>query len=229
MNRKFNPIIAVGAVLLLIGVAVLAVLAARGGDGGSGSSKVKALVATADIPANTPIGSASLKVEDVDKSSVPAGSPTSTAALGGTFSAAKILKGSVIGPGSFTTVTAATPTGVALPKGKEAIGIELGFAPGGLRYVVPGNHINVYVAPKSKANGDGTVSVTPGTLLVPNVLVLRTTPGAGDGNGTAVTPGAGNLDFLLAASQVEARILIGAASNADANVLYFTLASTSAS
>lgn len=228
MNRKFNPIIAVGAVLLLVGVVVLAVLAARGG-GGSGSSKVKALVATADIPANTPIGSASLQVQDVDKSSVPAGSPTSTAVLAGTFSAAKILKGSVIGPGAFTTVTAATPTGVSLPKGKEAVGLELGFAPGGLRYVVPGNHINVYVAPKAKSNGDGTVSVTPGTLLVPNVLVLRTTPGAGDGNGTAVTPGAGNLDFLLAASQVEARILIGAASNPDVNVLYFTLASTSAS
>lgn len=229
MNRKFNPIIAVGAVLLLIGVAVLAVLAARGGDGGSGSSKVKALVATADIAANTPIGSAPLQVQEVDAKSVPAGSPTSTGALAGTFAAVRIPKGSVIAPGSFTTVAATTSAGISLPKGKEAVGLELGFAPGGLRYVVPGNHINVYVAPKAKSNGDGTVSVTPGTLLVPNVLVLRTTPGAGDGNGTAVTPGAGNLDFLLAASQVEARILIGAASNPDINVLYFTLASTSAS
>ena len=228
MNRKFNPIIAVGAVLLLIGVAVLAVLAARG-DSSSGSGKVKALVATADIPAGTPVASAGLQVQEVDSKSVPGGSPSSLTAIAGTFATTKILKGSVITAASFGQVAATTTAGISLPKGKEAIGVELGFAPGGLRYVVPGNHINVYVAPKSKTDSSGNLVLKPGTLLVPNLLVLRTTPGAGDGSGTAATPGAGNLDFLLAASPVEARIIIGAAVNPDVDVMYFTLASTSAS
>ena len=228
MNRKFNPIIAVGAVLLVIGVVVLAVFAVRGGNS-SGSDKVKALVATADIAAGTPVAAAALQVQDLDAKAVPAGSPTSLTSIAGTFATTKILKGSVITGASFGQVAATTTAGISLPKGKEALGVELGFAPGGLRYVVPGNHINVYVAPKAKNNGDGSATVSPGRLLVPNLLVLRTTPGAGDGSGTAVTPGAGNLDFLLAVGPAEAKVLVGAASNPDIDILYFTLASTSAS
>jgi Flp pilus assembly protein CpaB len=168
-------------------------------------------------------------VQDVSAKEVPAGSPSSITAIAGTFATTKILKGQVITGASFGQVAATTSAGISLPKGKEAIGLELGFAPGGLRYVVPGNHINVYVAPKAKAAGDGSVRVTPGQLIVPGLLVLRTTPGAGDGSGTAVTPGAGNLDFLLAVSPAEAKLLVGAASNPDVGVLYFTLSSTSAS
>ncbi|MDX6214423.1 MAG: hypothetical protein QOG99_7, partial [Frankiales bacterium] len=73
MNRKFNPIIAVGAALLLIGVVVLAVLAARGNTTTAG--KVKALVASADVPAGTPAGAAHLEVQDVTAGSVPSGAP----------------------------------------------------------------------------------------------------------------------------------------------------------
>jgi Flp pilus assembly protein CpaB len=226
MNRKFNPIIAVGAVLLLAGVAVLAVLAGRGNS--SDTSKVKALVATADVAAGTSAAAAagSLKVQDVNSKDVPAGSPTSITAIAGSFATTKILKGQVITGNSFGQVASITPgAGLSLPKGKEGLGVELGFAPGGLRYVVPGNHINVYLAPKPNASGGSTA----GRLLLPNLLVLRTTPGAGDGSGTAVTPGAGNLDFLLAVDPTEAKVLIGAASNAAAGSLYFTLSSTSAS
>src|SRR4051812_48104651 len=105
--------------------------------------------------------------------------------------------------------------------------MELGFAPGGLRYVVPGNKINVYVAPKGQANPDGAVHITPGKVIVKDLLVLRTTPGLGDGNGTAPVAGPGNLDFLLAVDDTQAKILIGAASSPDVGALYFTLSSAS--
>jgi pilus assembly protein CpaB len=225
MNRKFNPVIAVGAVLLLVGVVVLAVLAARGDS--SSPKTVKALVAQADVPAGTPAISANLKVQDVAARDVPAGSPSDPGVLAGKFATTRILKGQVITAASFGQVAAATSAGVALPKGKQALGVELGFAPGGLRYVVPGNKINVYVAPKAKAAGDGAVHVTPGQVIVRDLLVLRTTPGAGDGNGTAPVAGPGNLDFLLAVDETQARILVGAASNPDLGVLYFTLSSAS--
>ena len=223
MNRKFNPVIAVGAVLLLVGVVVLAVLAARGDS--SSASTVKALVAQSDVPAGPPAAAANLKVQDVSAKDVPAGSPSDPTALAGKFATARILKGQVITAATFGQVAAATSAGVALPKGKQALGVELGFAPGGLRYVVPGNKINVYVAPKAKAAGDGAVHVTPGQVLVRDLLVLRTTPGAGDGNGTAPVAGAGNLDFLLAVSPQEAAKLIAA--QAAGHSLYVTLSDSS--
>ena len=113
MNRKFNPVIAVGAVLLLVGVVVLAVLAGR--DDSSGSSTVKALVAQANVPAGTPAGAANLAVEEVSSKDVPAGSPTELSALAGKFATARILKGQIITGASFGQVAAATSAGVSLP------------------------------------------------------------------------------------------------------------------
>ena len=117
MNRKFNPIIAVGAVLLLVGVAVLAVLAGRGNS--SSPDKVKALVATADVAAGTPVASAALQVQDVNAKDAPPGSPTSITAIAGTFATTKILKGQVITGASFGQVASTTSAGISLPKGKE--------------------------------------------------------------------------------------------------------------
>jgi Flp pilus assembly protein CpaB len=225
MNRKFNPIIAVGAVLLLVGVVVLAILAGRGGS--STPSKVKALVAQSDVAAGTPAASADLRVQEVSSKDVPSGSPGDLSSLAGKFATTRILKGQVITTSSFQKPGQVTTTGVSLPKAKQALGMELGFAPGGLRYVVPGNKINVYAVPKQKADNTGTVHLTPGQVVLRDVLVLQTTPGVGDGSGTAPTPGAGNLDFLLAVDETQARVLVGAAATADVNVLYFTLSSAS--
>jgi pilus assembly protein CpaB len=227
MNRKFNPVIVVGAVLALAGIAVLAVLATKG-DSTSKPRTIKALVATSDIAAGTPANTASMQVQDVSSSDVPNGSPTSAGALAGQIATVRITKGTVISSGAFGNVsTAVTSAGIALPKGKQALGIELGFAPGALRYVVPGNKITVWVTPKQKAKSDGTVPYSPGVALVQDVLVLRTTPGSGDGSGTSATAGPGNLDFLLAVDDTQASRLVGAASQPDVNTLYVTLSSTS--
>ncbi|MCU1371974.1 MAG: hypothetical protein JWO77_3168, partial [Ilumatobacteraceae bacterium] len=140
----------------------------------------------------------------------------------------KIPAGQIITGTSFGGPAAATAAGISLHAGKQAIGVELAFAPGGLRYAVPGNEINIYVVAKPKDNGDGTVQIGQTRLLLSDVLVLRTTPGAGDGNGTVVTPGAGNLDFLLEVSQAQAQ-QIAAVAAGSSTVMYFTISKTSSS
>ena len=214
MNRKLNPVVMVGAVLALVGVAVLAVLAARGGGSSSDGKKVRALVTTAPVAAGTPASAAALTVTELPSSSVPAGALTDAAAVTGQVALRSLNKGEVVVPGAFGLQGVAAAGGVVLPAGKEGLGIELGFVPGGLRYVVPGNRITIWATPKGGASH----------VLVDAIQVISTTPGTGDGAATAVTPAPGNLDFLLAVSRDEAQAIIN--QQVKGSVLYFTLAST---
>ena len=213
MNRKLNPVVMVGAVLALAGVAVLAVLATRGGGAGD-DKKVRALVTTAAVAVGTPAASAALSVTELPASAVPAGALTDPAAVAGQIALRPLAKGEIVVPGVFGQQGVAASGGVVLPAGKEGLGVELGFAPGGLRYVVPGNRITVWSASKSGAS----------KVLVDNIQVIATTPGAGDGAATAATAGPGNLDFLLAVGRDEAAAIITAQSKGA--TLYFTLAGT---
>src|SRR5690348_17074852 len=133
MTRKVNPVVMVGALLALAGVAVLAVLAARGGA--TGSKKVRALVTTAAVAAGTPAASAALAVAELPSSAVPAGALTDLAAVTGQVARRSLVKGEVVVPGAFGQQGVAAAGGVVLPAGTEGLGVELGFAPGGLRYV----------------------------------------------------------------------------------------------
>jgi Flp pilus assembly protein CpaB len=216
MNRKFNPVIVVGALLLVVGIAVLAVLAARGGD--TKTREVKAVVASDNIVAGTTGETAKVKVQDVPASSVPVGSYLDPAALKGTVALRNVPRGEVISTSAFGVLGQTTDHGVTLPTGKQGLGIELGFAPGALRYVVPGNKVVVWA---SRRVGDSAVT----TQVVKDVLVMATTPGAGNGNATGATAGPGNLDFLLAVSPQEAAKLIAA--QAAGQSLYVTLSNSS--
>ena len=211
MNRKLNPVVLAGAVLALAGVVVLALIASRGDDSGSGK-KLRVLVTSAPVAAGTSAASAALAVKELPASAVPAGALTDPAAVTGQVALRALAQGEVVVPGTFGTRGVAASGGVVLPAGKEGLGVELGFAPGGLRYVVPGNRITVWSTPK---NGSSR-------MLLENVQVIATTPGTGDGAATAVTAGPGNLDFLLAVSRDEAAQVISA--QAKGSSLYFTLA-----
>jgi Flp pilus assembly protein CpaB len=212
MTRKLNPVVLIGAVLALAGVAFLAVLATSGG-GGSGK-KLSVLVTSGPVAAGTPAASAGLQVKELPASAVPSGALTDPAAVTGQVALRALAQGEVVVPGTFGTRGVAATGGVVLPAGKEGLGVELGFAPGGLRYVVPGNRITVWSTPK----------VGPAQVLLQNVQVIATTPGVGDGASTAVTPGPGTLDFLLAVNRDEAALVITA--QAKGAALYFTLAGT---
>ena len=211
--RKTNPIIVMGAVLAVAGVAVLVALASRGGGTSSGKS-VDVLVASAPVAAGTAAAAAPLAVKSLPVSAVPEGALTSAAAVSGQVALHPLAKGEVVVPGTFGQTGVAVAGGVVLPKGMEGIGVELGFVPGGLRYVVPGNRITVWAAAKG-----GSARV-----LLQSVQVIATTPGTGTGAATAITAGPGVLDFLLAVTTEQAAKIISAQTSGA--TMYFTLAST---
>ncbi len=216
MSRKFNPLVAVGALLALVGVAVLIGLASRD-EKAADARMVTALVATAAVPVGTAASAVTLEVKELRSDAVPAGSPTDTSQLNGLVALRAIGKGEVVAAGAFGAQGIAATGGVRLPAGKQALGLELPFAPGGLRYVVPGNKITVWAVPKTKDNVVGVA-----VPVVRDVLVIATTPGAGTGAATDAAAGPGNLVFLLAVSPAEAAVLIGVQGGGN-SVLYATL------
>ena len=214
MNRKPNPVILAGALLAVVGVVVLVMLASKGDSNANGKT-TKVLVASSAIAVGTPAAGAGLEVKSLPASAVPAGALTDPALVTGQVALRSLAKGEVVLPGAFGAQGVATTGGVVLPPGKEGLGVELAFAPGGLRYVVPGNKITVWATPKGAAAT---------RVILQDVLVIATTPGAGTGASTAVTAGPGTLDFLLAVSRGQAAQVIAA--QASGSSLYFTLAST---
>ena len=211
--RKINPVVIAGVVLALAGVALLVAMASGGNDSGGGKKK-DVVVAGVPVAAGTPAATAGLTVRSLPVDAVPDGALTDPAALNGQVALRALAKGEVVVPGSFGAQGVATAGGVVLPKGQEGLGVELGFAPGGLRYVVPGNAITVWASKK----GGST------RMLLTGVRVIATTPGTGTGAPTAVTAGAGNLDFLLAVTPAQAAQVINAQASGDG--LYFTLSAT---
>lgn len=215
MRSRNNIIIVVGVVLALLGAAV-AVVYLRGNDSKGGDTRA-VVVVTRAIAAGTPATSASLTIREVDVKAVPADAVRTTAALNGQVALTSLSANQVVTASMFGVRATTTSGGVVLPTGKKGIGVELGFAPGALRYVVPGNKIDIYESAKV-----GNLVQTK--VLLKGIVVIATTPGAGTGAATAVQAGPGNLDFLLAVSEQEALKIVNA--QAAQHSLYFSLAST---
>lgn len=216
MRSRNNLIIAVGIVLALLGAGT-AVAYVKGSDSSSTKDTRAVVVATKSVAAGATAANAGLAVKRLPTEAVPSNAVTSTAALTGQVALVAVSAGQVVTPSMFGVQGVATAGGVVLPKGKKGIGVQLGFAPGGLRYVVPGNKIDIIASQR----GDGIARTQ---VLLSAVEVIATTPGAGTGAPTAVTAGAGNLDFLLAVSEAEALKIVNA--QAAQQSLYFVLAET---
>lgn len=215
MRNRNTVVIVVGIVLAVLGAGI-AVAYLKGNDDTSGGTRA-VLVATRAVAAGTPVASASLAVRAVDADAVPSDAITNADVLNGQVALVPLSQNQVVTKTMFGTQGVATAGGVVLPQGKKGIGVELGFAPGGLRYVVPGNRIDIYASRKA-----GDTAVT--TVLLKDVEVIATTPGAGTGAPTAVTSGPGTLDFLLAVDEQQALKIVTAQSAQQS--LYFVLAST---
>jgi pilus assembly protein CpaB len=215
MRTRNNMTIVVGVVLALLGAGVAVAAGRNTDDGGSAGATRQVVVATRDIAAGTPVAANLVAVRAVSRAAVPANAVTSVAQLTGQVALFPIAANLVVTPQMFGVQGVAAAGGVALPKGKRAIGVELGFAPGALRYIVPGDRIDVLASRKA-----GDASKT--TVLLTGVQVVATTPGTGNGAPTAATAGAGNLDFLLAVDQDQAIVLANAV--AKELSLYFTIA-----
>jgi len=212
MRNRNALVIVVGVVLALLGAGI-AVAYVKGNDDSSGSKRA-VVVATRAVPAGTPVASAGLAVRKVDAKAVPTDALANADVLNGQIALVALSPNTVVTKTMFGVQGVATAGGVVLPQGKKGIGVELGFAPGGLRYVVPGNSIDILASRK-----DGGT-----TVLLTGIEVIATTPGAGNGAATAATSGAGTLDFLLAVDQQQALKIVSA--QAQQQSLYFVLAST---
>ena len=215
MRSRNNLIIAVGIVLALLGAGTA--VAYVKSDSSSGGDTRAVVVATRDITAGTAAATAPLAVKRLPSSAVPASAVTSTAALNGQVALVAVPAGQVVTPAMFGVQGVPAAGGVVLPKGKKGIGVELGFAPGGLRYVVPGNRIDILASTKG-----GGVARTQ--VLLEGVEVIATTPGTGTGAAAPVSGGAGTLNFLLAVDEAQALKIVGA--QAAQQSLYFVLAET---
>jgi pilus assembly protein CpaB len=216
MRSRNNVSIVVGVVLAVLGAGI-AVAYLRGTSAEAGPATKDVVVATATVPQGTPVAAAKLQVRAVARNAVPPNAVTSLAALTGQVALVPLSPNMVVTPQRFGVEGVAAQGGVTLPKGLKAIGVELAFAPGGLRYVVPGDRIDVLASEKV---GDDVRT----TVLLTGIQVIATTPGAGTGAASAVTAGRGNLDFLLAVTQDQAVKIVNA--QADQQSLYFTLAET---
>jgi pilus assembly protein CpaB len=216
VKSRNNLMIVVGVVLAVLGAA-FAVLYVRGDEAAAVGTK-PAIVVTKDVRAGTAAKDIAFEVRKVDARAVPADAVTSTATLTGQVALTGLSANQVVTQSMFGVAGAASSGGVVLPKGMKGIGVELSFAPGGLRYVVPGNKIDVLYSEK---RGD-TVTTK---VLLKAVQVIATTPGAGTGESTEVQAGPGTLHFLLAVDDAQAVKVVNAQHSGHA--LYFTLAETS--
>ncbi len=215
MRSRNHLIVAVGIVLALLGAGT-AVAYVKSDSSSSGGATRAAVGATRDIPAGTPAATAPLAGRRLPADAVPANAVTATTALNGQVALVAVSAGQVVTPAMFGVQGTAAQGGVVLPKGKKGIGVELGFAPGGLRYVVPGNTIDILVTTK----GEGART----EVLLTGVEVIATTPGTGTGAAAPVSGGAGTLNFLLAVDEAQALKIVGA--QAGQRSLYFVLAGT---
>jgi pilus assembly protein CpaB len=215
VKSRNNMMIVVGIVLAVLGAA-FAVVYARGESADAGDTRA-VVVVTRAVQAGTAAKDVSFRVRKVDSRAVPSDALTATTTLNGQVALHALSANQVVTPSMFGVQGAAASGGVVLPKGKKGIGVELAFAPGGLRYVVPGDRIDVLASVK---RGDNVTT----TVLLENVQVIATTPGAGTGESTPAQAGPGTLDFLLAVDNAEALKIVNAQHAQHA--LYFTLAAT---
>ncbi len=217
--KKMNPLIVAGIVTAVIGAGALATLVQKDDSAAAASTTAMALVAAAPVAPGTPVAQAALEVRQMPVNLVPPGTATDVTALSGQVALRPLAAGEVVAPGAFGVQGVAAAGGVILPVGKEGIGVELAFVPGGLRYVVPGNRVTVWTTPKPAEKVEPSAEV-----LLQNIQVIATTPGAGTGAATEVVAGPGTLQFLLALSRDESADLI--AEQARGSALYFTLSNS---
>ena len=215
MKSRNNLMIVVGAVLAVLGVA-FAMLYVRGEDAVAADTR-QVVVVTKAVAAGTPAAQVAFEKRRVDVKAVPADALADTTTLNGQVALHALSANTVVTKAMFGVQGTAASGGVVLPKGMKGIGVELGFAPGALRYVVPGDRIDVIASEK---RGE---TVTTKALLR-DVQVIATTPGAGTGASTPVTGGPGTLHFLLAVTDAQSLQLVNA--QHAGRSLYFTLVET---
>ena len=170
--KKANVLVVAGAVLLVIGLAVVWVIS-QDADDGPDEGTVPVLVARADLSAgesgDAVVAAGEVSTEQVPASSVQPGALTSTTDLAGTILGTALAEGDQVLAASVRPANLRTGS-ITIPKDKQALALTVGFTEGVAGYVGVGDHVNIYVTVPARETPEPTEPFT--RLLLTNVEVL---------------------------------------------------------
>lgn len=222
-----------GALLLILGVALVWVLG-RDDDGDrAAETQVAVLVARADLEAGQSgddlAAAGKVAIDRVPASEVTEGALRAPTDVAGMVVAADVADGDQV---VATDVRAASlrSASITIPKGKQAVAVSVGFTEGGAGYAAAGDQVNLYVNIPPGTPGAPRAPYTK--LLLSDVEVLdvsselapqratETDATAASTSASAPRTGAGQLTLLLALDPQQAEQTIFASSQ---NELWFTV------
>lgn len=218
MKKRSTTVVITGVVVALLGMLLVFVYAGRvkerAGAGAGLGPTASAFVATVDIPVGT---SWEAMADRVRKQPVPGGLRPSSAVsratqVAGKSSVQAIAKGEVLTMNQFT---AASSGSIDIPKGQNAVTINLTPPQGVGRYVQPGARANVFVTFKTLPGSANPAEGAVTKLLLTNVRVLANQPAssAGEESATTTPSSSGEILLTLAVTPDQAEKLIFAKEN----------------
>jgi Flp pilus assembly protein CpaB len=226
VTRRSIILVACGVLTVLVGVAV-ALIGGSDRNNSASASTAPVLVAKEPIAEGaegTDVTADGLvTVEQVPTSERQLGALTDPSQLDGrTFDAAVASGSQVLTNDLVPQATNATAGPVDVPKGTEAVAVEVPFVPGGAGFAAPGDRVNVFALlddagpaltgdPAAAGAGPATVSV----LTDVEVLQVSTASGSGS-TGTSTSSGSSSttpkqVTYLLAVPVDRVEALVQAA------------------
>ena len=182
MRSRSNLLVVLGIAFFVVGGVIVWLITSDDDDGGAeAAERVTVVVASTDISAgdlaDELIADNKLREEEIDPAQLVAGAIGSLNQIAGaTFTQGFQADQQIASTG----LQLNPPRTYTIPKGFDAVALQLDFVPGVAAYVSPGDRINLY----------GTVAGTRAELVLTNVEVLdvnRTIPAR---RGTATDPNA---------------------------------------
>lgn len=164
--RRANVLVALGAVLVIVGIGLAWAVGRDGGDGGSDGGEVAVLVAVDDLTPGEAgediVASGKVEVEEVPADEVQSGALGSAAELEGTIVGSAVDEGGQVVAASLRSAVLRGEA-IEIPEGKQAVAVTVGFTAGVAGYAGPGDRVNVY---KTIAPNAPSAPASPLTQLV---------------------------------------------------------------
>lgn len=211
MGKRSNVLIALGAVVFVLGVvSMLLILGNNDDDGGSSGGDaadrvVEVLVAKEPISAgmlgDDVVTQGLVETVEVTALERDPNAFTSPTQLTGRIAAIEIAPGQQILLSQFTSQASASRA-IAVPEGLEGLTIEIPYIQAGARYIGVGDRINVYAL--MGAGAPPEVRRILAGVEVLDVDRTRATLQASRGANTASPGGTGPVVYLLAVNPVDA-------------------------
>lgn len=228
--KRANVLMVAGALLLILGVALVWVLGRDDADDVA-EPQVSVLVARADLSAGQAgdevVAAGRVGLEKVPASDAVEGALVSPTAMTGNVLATDVEEGDQL-VATDVRVAALRSGSITIPDGKQAVAVTVDFTAGAAGYAAAGDQVNVYVNVPPGTQGAPKAPFTK--LLLANVEVLDVSNELAprrseEVSAAATTPTTartttGDLTLLLALDAAQAEQVVFAASQ---NQLWFTV------